>query len=311
MHNLLRTLEPEKKKSWPNYLNELTFAYNVTPHSSTGFTPFFLLFGQNPRLFMDNLINFGSISDECKDEWVLDHRRKMSWATMHAFEQLSKKASERKARHDIRASEHDIPVGSKVLIRNRVKGRNKIQDTWSPIPFVVKNRIDKNVYRVESIDGSGEIRTVNKVDLLLIADTLDSDDESVVSYKSAVDVEDDVDSKTSSSSDSDDDRYVIPAGHRRLAQPEAPRPCPVERRQMRDRPIEPEPVVTDTQPSGADGRRYPRRANAGTHSNPHNLPKSVLKSSAHAERDDLARAIGLLGEKLSQSLGTILKDSYR
>jgi transposase InsO family protein len=56
LHDLLRTLPERQKRCWTLHIQELVHAYNCTLHSVTGFTPHFLLFGQEPRLPTDVML---------------------------------------------------------------------------------------------------------------------------------------------------------------------------------------------------------------------------------------------------------------
>ena len=42
LHDLLRSLPSDKKKKWPMYLQGITYAYNTTPHRSTGYFTCFM-----------------------------------------------------------------------------------------------------------------------------------------------------------------------------------------------------------------------------------------------------------------------------
>ena len=44
LFGIMKTLDSEQKPNWPVYLPSLVYAYNATPHASTGFQPYELMF---------------------------------------------------------------------------------------------------------------------------------------------------------------------------------------------------------------------------------------------------------------------------
>jgi hypothetical protein len=51
---MLKTLQADQKRQWHLHVNKLVHAYYCsTRNDSTGFLPFFLLYGRSPRLPVD------------------------------------------------------------------------------------------------------------------------------------------------------------------------------------------------------------------------------------------------------------------
>lgn len=81
LHNLLRTLPLSRKQDWSACLPQVLYAYNTTPHQTTGESPFMLLFGQEPRLPVDFLL--GQVKDPVGGdvhEWVYEHKHSLQVA---------------------------------------------------------------------------------------------------------------------------------------------------------------------------------------------------------------------------------------
>ena len=47
---MLGTLTPEQKKDWKTYVPGMAHAYNCSRNTATGYSPYYLLFGRDPRL---------------------------------------------------------------------------------------------------------------------------------------------------------------------------------------------------------------------------------------------------------------------
>ncbi|GKG10146.1 RNA-directed DNA polymerase, partial [Tanacetum coccineum] len=64
--SLLRCLVGDKPKQWDVALPQAEFAYNRSNHSSTGRSPFFVVYGRNPFTVLDLalMVDDGSVSAE-------------------------------------------------------------------------------------------------------------------------------------------------------------------------------------------------------------------------------------------------------
>ena len=82
LHNLLKSLPPDKKKNLTKYLPELVFSYNLSQNSTTGYIPYYLLFGHNPKLPVDFLLgtNQSDDSDVPLEEWIDAHQKRLRYA---------------------------------------------------------------------------------------------------------------------------------------------------------------------------------------------------------------------------------------
>ena len=63
--SMLGTFEGTQKKDWKSHIAGLVHAYNCTRQTTTGFSPYYLMFGRPPRLPVD--IAFG-LDINCKKE---------------------------------------------------------------------------------------------------------------------------------------------------------------------------------------------------------------------------------------------------
>ena len=164
MFGLLKTLTKEQKGDWPSHLPALTFAYNATPHSTTGYQPYELMFGRKAPAPCDNWLRLRQYNDDksiSKVIWVDKQFEKIVQANKRAL-----KSIQARAKVNERSSgdkDFDIPIGNLVLLRDHPEGRNKIQDDYKLDLFEVTGKhSDPNAFFVKPLDGKGLVKQVNR-----------------------------------------------------------------------------------------------------------------------------------------------------
>uniref|UniRef100_A0A9J7ZUF1 Gypsy retrotransposon integrase-like protein 1 n=1 Tax=Cyprinus carpio carpio TaxID=630221 RepID=A0A9J7ZUF1_CYPCA len=152
LHNLLRTLPVSRKRDWVSCLPQVLFCYNTTPHQTTGESPYFLMFGQEPRLPVDFLLGrVQEVGVGNVHEWVVEHQTRLHVAFEGARDRLRVAAERRKTHHDQNVRCVSLEEGQLVYLREcGMRGRHKIQDLWSPVVYkVVKAPVEGGVQYIQ------------------------------------------------------------------------------------------------------------------------------------------------------------------
>ena len=109
----------------------------------------------------------GSVSQvegECSKS-VTQHQERLEQAFRLASGRMEKEALRRQARNNLNATDTSLPVGARVFLRKRVKGRNKIQDVWNATPYKVTRQLNTgNTYVVTPLEGEEFRKTVHRKD---------------------------------------------------------------------------------------------------------------------------------------------------
>lgn len=283
LHDLLRSLPPEKKRAWPKYISQLVWAYNTTTHRSTGHSPYSLMFGVSPQLPLDFLLGVDTScpSTSSLDDWVLQHQEQLQVTRDLARKNLEEAAEYRQQSHNQQVRDLGFKEGQLVYLKDhRHRGRHKIQDVWSPVLYqVVRAPAEPGgPYTVTLADGTGNVKQVNRFEMR--ASQLDAlpcapDVPQPSSRPSCLE-------SNSTSSAEDTLVWIDEVDPRQMPLiPEVPQPAPSA---VLSTPADEDETDGDPNPScdqeEAPQLRRTQRTTAGQHTNPYNLPRSVVTSAS-------------------------------
>ena len=182
---MLKNLVREQKSRWYEHLNQLSFVYNCTRSDSTGFFPYYLLFGRNPRPPVDLMFESVSVSPKfsSRKDYVVEWEKGMPESYKIAAQNSKKAASYNKSHQDKRIHGTALKRGDRMLVRNlrERSGTGKLRNYWEEKGHVViDRRKERPVYVLKAEVGSGMERILHcnlllPCNLLPFEGTLSSD----------------------------------------------------------------------------------------------------------------------------------------
>ncbi|KAL0147798.1 hypothetical protein M9458_056875, partial [Cirrhinus mrigala] len=167
---MLGTLEEKEKSHWKEFVKPLVHAYNCTKHESTGFSPYELMFGRQPRLPLDLAFGLPRVdSSQTSHSQYVQHLKSHLKENYDIATRNAQKLAERnKVCFDKRVTDSTLEVGDRVLVRNvRIRGKDKLVDKWESDIYVVVKRVENlPVYTIRPETKEGLFHTLHR-DLLL------------------------------------------------------------------------------------------------------------------------------------------------
>ena len=148
---MLRKVAQEKPSDWDRYIPAALFAYRELPQSSTGFSPFELLFGRSPRgpsEILKDVWTGHTTDSEVKNsyQYVYDLRNTLADMTKLAQDSLATATARYKMVHDKKSKPRELSPGDDVLVFLPTS-KNKLLLKWQG-PYKVLKRVGLSDYVV-------------------------------------------------------------------------------------------------------------------------------------------------------------------
>ena len=146
----------EEENQWDEHIEEALFAYRTIKHSTTKHTPFYMLYGREAILPIDEMdedLTQGNIEEGIlKRIYEIINLEEKHEEVLGIIERSQDKQKER---HDKKIKEVRFLIGNEVLLKDAAKEKQwsgKLTPKWKG-PYEIHEEIGKNAYKLKDQNG--------------------------------------------------------------------------------------------------------------------------------------------------------------
>eukprot|EP00731_Ephydatia_muelleri_P029883 Em0021g406a len=143
------------QSDWDQCIRKLCMAYNSSVHSSTGYTPFYLMFGRQARIPVDLMYGTGPSDSFTAGEYATELRNALHNAYAVVREKCNAEHKRQKSFYDEKVHGKPYSVGDVVWLHSIVVPRGqsrKLHHPWKG-PYRVQERISESDYKIRAWKG--------------------------------------------------------------------------------------------------------------------------------------------------------------
>ena len=154
---MLATCAKSNPLDWEKHVRKVCMAYNSSVQASTGYTPFYLMFGRQARLLADVIYGTPNIAEQSQSayEYARNLKRRMENAFTLARQHSLKHHQRQKELYVGKVHGKPFEKGEYVWLNSPMgqKGASrKLHHPWAG-PFKVLKRISDSTYRIQKLEG--------------------------------------------------------------------------------------------------------------------------------------------------------------
>ena len=148
---MLATMVNDHGNSWEDHLPKVCFAYNTSTHTSTGYTPFYMMYGREAKIPADIVYGTPTEQPQTHSQYASNLHRSLEKAHSQARKKMNTAAQRQKSLYDKKVHGEPYKVDDFVWLLNPAapKGKSrKLNCPWVG-PFRVVKKLSDIVYHIQ------------------------------------------------------------------------------------------------------------------------------------------------------------------